>query len=139
MESIDNHYQLKGLFKNHSDKRLALKVAFDKSLPLAFYAHGVFAHPGKLKDDGRMRNSREFKLIKRGWLYVDPDALPKLLDSEDAIEAGMFGSKPDSGLDTWATRKGGEKIRLQFDDLWIHEGNISAIGEPDIECGDGLH
>ena len=139
MEPTDSHYRLKDLFTNPAQRKRALKLAFENSVPIAFYAYGVFARSAKVLEDGRMDVSADSRMIKKGWLYIDPDALLGLLDKENKIEVGMFRSKPDSDLDIWATKKNGEKIKLGFDDLWIHEGMVSAIDQRDTASDDGLH
>lgn len=128
MQSVDNHYQLTDLLKKKPEQNKWLKKAYDLGLPVAINAYGIFAQPATVLADGRMALSGEVRMIKRGWLYIDPDALLGLL-YEDSIEVGMFGSSPKSDLDTWATRKAGEKIRIRRDELWIHEGSLPLVDD----------
>ena len=99
MQSVDNHYQLSDLLKKQPEQTRWLKKAFDIGLPVAINAYGIFAQPATALDDGRMELSGEVRMIKRGWLYVDPDALLGLLSNDD-IEVGMFRSSPEADLDT---------------------------------------
>jgi hypothetical protein len=128
MKPVDGHYQLSDFIKDEDQLKQWLRKAYEEGLPVAIPAYGKFAQSGTVLDDGTMEYSGKPTLMKRGWLYVDPDALLEL-SMHDESGIGMYRSRPDSSVDIWAMEKGGEKPTIRRDALWFPQELMETIEE----------
>ena len=128
MDAVDGFCRLADWLTKEDQQKNWLRRAFQEGYPVAIYAYGVFARPGTVREDGTMKTTDQSKLLKRDWLYVDPDALLGL-SLNDEVEVGMYKSSPDSDLDVWATWKQNKKIQLRRDNLWFPQELCESVTE----------